>query len=52
MQDLLRLEDKFFDKKRSVLDSRIIGLALIANKENPETGDLSLRYYFGSGILK
>ena len=33
------LEDKFFDKQRSVLDSRIIGLALIANKEDPETGE-------------
>ena len=40
------LEDKFFDKKRSVLDSRIIGLALIANKENPETGDMEPEVLF------
>ena len=40
------LEDKFFDKKRSVLDSRIIGLALIANKEDPETGEPSPEVLF------
>ena len=40
------LEDKFFDKKRSVLDSRIIGLALIANKENAETGDMEPEVLF------
>ena len=40
------LEDKFFDKKRSVLDSRIIGLALIANKEDPETGEVSPEVLF------
>ena len=40
------LEDKFFDKKRSVLESRIIGLALIANKENAETGDMEPEVLF------
>ena len=40
------LEDKFFDKKRSVLDSRIIGLALIANKEDAETGEISPEVLF------
>ena len=40
------LEDKFFDKKRSVLDSRIIGLALIANKQDPETGEISPEVLF------
>jgi len=40
------LEDKFFDKKRSVLDSRIIGLALIANKTNPETFEVSPEVLF------
>ena len=40
------LEDKFFDKKRSVLDSRIIGLALIANKENAETGEMEPEVLF------
>lgn len=40
------LEDKFFDKKRSVLDSRIIGLALIANKQDAETGEISPEVLF------
>lgn len=40
------LEDKFFDKKRSILDRRIIGLALIANKENPETGEFNPEVLF------
>ena len=40
------LEDKFFDKKRSVIDTRIIGLALIANKMNPETFEESPEVLF------
>ena len=34
------IEDKFFDKKRSVLDSRIIGIAPIAELINKETFEL------------
>jgi gliding motility associated protien GldN len=37
--ELLIREEKFFDKKRSVMDSRILGICPVALIRNKETGD-------------
>tara|TARA_B110000285_G_scaffold98255_1_gene112064 strand:- start:163 stop:1107 length:945 start_codon:yes stop_codon:yes gene_type:complete len=43
-RDIIRYEikeDWFFDKQRSVMDVRIIGISPVIYYENPETGDIS-----------
>ncbi len=44
--EILVREEKFFDKKRSVLDQRIIGMAPVALVQNKETGEWEKQILF------